>query len=147
MIGAPRKRRPPADVRADINVTPLVDVVLVLLIIFMVVTPMISQGMPVELPRTTNHESKPDEGKDLLVSVDRAGRVFLRSNPVAVGDVPRLVEEERRRAPGRKVYLLGDSQSGFGGVRGVMEAIRKGGAVDEVHLKTDEMRPEAAGGP
>jgi biopolymer transport protein TolR len=147
MIGAPRKRRPPADVRADINVTPLVDVVLVLLIIFMVVTPMISQGMPVELPRTVHHEQKPDDGKDLLVSVDRAGRVYLRSNPVAVGDVSRLVEEERRRTPGRKVYLLGDSQGGFGTVRGVMEAIRKGGAVDEVLLKTDEIRREATGGP
>jgi biopolymer transport protein TolR len=147
MIGGPRKRRPPADVRADINVTPLVDVVLVLLIIFMVVTPMISQGMPVELPRTTHHEQKPDDGKDLLVSVDRTGRVYLRSNPVAVADVPRLVEEERRRAPGRKVYLLGDSQGGFGSVRGVMEAIRKGGTVDEVLLKTDELRREATGGP
>ena len=146
MIGEPRKRRRPAQcvaIRADINVTPLVDVVLVLLIIFMVVTPMISQGMPVELPRTTHHDSKPDDGKDLLVSVSRQGQVYLRSNPVAVGDVPRLVEQERRRAPGRKVYLLGDSQGGFGTVRGVMEAIRKGGSVDEVLLRTDEIRAEA----
>jgi biopolymer transport protein TolR len=144
MIGAPRRRRRPADVRADINVTPLVDVVLVLLIIFMVVTPMISQGMPVELPRTVNHDRKPDDGKDLLVSVNRQGQVYLRSNPVAVSDVSRLVEQERRRAPGRKVYLLGDSQGGFGTVRGVMEAIRKGGSVDEVLLRTDEVRPEGS---
>jgi biopolymer transport protein TolR len=147
MIGAPRKRRRPAQcvaIRADINVTPLVDVVLVLLIIFMVVTPMISQGMPVELPRTVNHDRKPDDGKDLLVSVNRQGQVYLRSNPVAVSDVPRLVEQERRRAPGRKVYLLGDSQGGFGTVRGVMEAIRKGGSVDEVLLRTDEIRPEGS---
>jgi biopolymer transport protein TolR len=143
MIGEKRRRRAPANVRADINVTPLVDVVLVLLIIFMVVTPMISQGMPVELPRTVNHDRKPDDGKDLLVSVSRQGQVYLRSNPVSVGDVARLVEAERRRAPGRKVFLLGDSQGGFGTVRGVMEAIRKGGNVDEVLLRTDEIRVEA----
>jgi biopolymer transport protein ExbD len=98
----------------------------------------------VELPRTVNHDRKPDDGKDLLVSVNRQGQVYLRSNPVAVSDVSRLVEQERRRAPGRKVYLLGDSQGGFGTVRGVMEAIRKGGSVDEVLLRTDEVRPEGS---
>jgi len=142
-MGEKRKRRRPADIRADINVTPLVDVVLVLLIIFMVVTPMIASGVQVDLPRTVNHSKKPDDGKDLLVSVNRQGQVYLRSNPVAVSDVSRLVEQERRRAPGRKVYLLGDSQGGFGTVRGVMEAIRKGGSVDEVLLRTDEIRAEA----
>src|SRR6185369_10528696 len=64
-------------VKADINVTPLVDVVLVLLIIFMVVTPMIASGIAVDLPRTANHSRKPDDGRDIIVSVTRDGRVYV----------------------------------------------------------------------
>jgi biopolymer transport protein ExbD len=141
MIAGPRRRRAP-DVRADINVTPLVDVVLVLLIIFMVVTPMIAQGFPVDLPRTVHHDLRPDDGKQLLVSVDRNGQVYVDARRAAVDDVARLVEQERRRAPGRRVYLLGDSQAGFGPARQVMEAIRKGTSVDEVLLRTDQVPRE-----
>jgi biopolymer transport protein TolR len=136
---ARRKRRAPADVRADINVTPLVDVVLVLLIIFMVVTPLISQGMPVELPQTVHHDKRPDDGKDVMVSVSTTGQVFLRANPVRLNDVPRLVDEERRRAPARKVYVQGDAGSRYGDVQAVMEAVRKGTNLDEVLLRTDEV--------
>jgi biopolymer transport protein TolR len=124
---------------ADINVTPLVDVVLVLLIIFMVVTPLISQGMPVELPRTVHHDKRADDGKDVMVSVSKTGQVFLRSNPVRLNDVPRLVDEERRRAPARKVYVQGDASSRYGDVQAVMEAVRKGTNLDEVLLRTDEV--------
>ena len=62
---------------ADINVTPLVDVVLVLLIIFMVVTPMIARGVPVDLPQTVNHSKKPDDGKDIIVSVTKEQAVYV----------------------------------------------------------------------
>ena len=55
--------------KADINVTPLVDVVLVLLIIFMVVTPLIASGVAVDLPRTAHHSRKPDEGKDIMATL------------------------------------------------------------------------------
>ena len=64
---APAGARP--QVRADINVTPLVDVVLVLLIIFMVVTPLIASGVAVDLPRTRHHTRSPDDGKNLVVSI------------------------------------------------------------------------------
>ena len=64
-------------VRADINVTPLVDVVLVLLIIFMVVTPLIASGVAVDLPRTAHHSRKPDDGKDIIVSVTADKRFYI----------------------------------------------------------------------
>jgi biopolymer transport protein TolR len=139
-----RRRRRRANlrdtVRADINVTPLVDVVLVLLIIFMVVSPMISQNTPVELPRTEHHQRKPQDsaGKDLMVSVTRAGQVYFAGRPVEVREVPALVTGERRRAPARPVFVLGDAASRYGDVRAVMEAIHKGASVDEVQLRTDE---------
>jgi biopolymer transport protein ExbD len=136
-----RRRRTAGAIRADINVTPLVDVVLVLLIIFMVVAPIISQGMPVELPRTTHHDRRPDDGKDLLLSLTREGVIYLRANPVGVRDVPRLLEEERKRTPGRAVYLQGDGQARFRDVRGLLRAIHKGASSDEIQLRTDELRP------
>src|SRR5690242_7197739 len=65
------------EVKADINVTPLVDVVLVLLIIFMVVTPLIASGIAVDLPRTEHHSRKPDDGTDIVISVTAEGRLYL----------------------------------------------------------------------
>ena len=88
---------------ANINVTPLVDVVLVLLIIFMVVTPLIASGVPVELPKTVHHNRKPDDGKDIIISVTADKRIFMSGRPVAdARDITRLVEEERRRHPEKR---------------------------------------------
>jgi biopolymer transport protein TolR len=123
-------------VNADINVTPLVDVVLVLLIIFMVVTPMVAQGMPVELPRTTHHRRKADTGRDIIVSVTREGLVYVSANRVALEDVPRLIAEERQRTQ-KRVYLKGDSQASYAVVRDVMQAVRRA-RVTDVMLATDE---------
>src|ERR1041384_6771797 len=77
------EERPPPDVKADINVTPLVDVVLVLLIIFMVVTPLIASGVAVDLPRTAHHARKPDDGKDIILSITREERAYIGRMPVA----------------------------------------------------------------
>src|SRR5437867_12492532 len=65
------------NVKADINVTPLVDVVLVLLIIFMVVTPMLQKGKAVQLPRTNNPAKKPDDPKQILVVIDKGGGLWI----------------------------------------------------------------------
>jgi biopolymer transport protein TolR len=139
-LGRKRRRGPDPrnNVRADINVTPLVDVVFVLLIIFMVVAPMISENAPVALPRTEHHQRKSDDGKDVMVAVTQDGKVFFGGRAVAVPEVPALVAGERRRAPARPVLVLGDAASRYGDVRAVMEAIHQGAAVDEVQLRTDE---------
>jgi len=87
------KPRAKSKVMADINVTPLVDVVLVLLIIFMVVTPLIASGVPVELPKTVHHNRKPDDGKDIIISVTADKRIFMSGRPIPdAKDITRLVE-------------------------------------------------------
>ena len=134
------KRRTPGDIRADINVTPLVDVVLVLLIIFMVVGPAIIQGTPVELPRTVHHKTSPDEGKEILVVVTRDGQVHLRANPVGVDELTRLLGLEGGRPAERKVALKADKLADYKVVREVMEAINRAD-IEEVRLATDERRP------
>ncbi len=80
------KKHIKGNLNADINVTPLVDVVLVLLIIFMVVTPMITSGVQVDLPRTANHFKKPDDGKDIIVSVTQNKTIFMTGRPVPLKD-------------------------------------------------------------
>ena len=133
------KPREKSKVMANINVTPLVDVVLVLLIIFMVVTPLIASGVPVELPKTVHHNRKPDDGKDIIISVTADKRIFMSGRLVAdARDVTRLVEEERRRHPEKSPFVKGDVRILYGVVRSVMEAVNKAG-MDDVQLGTDEV--------
>ena len=129
-------------VKADINVTPLVDVVLVLLIIFMVVTPIIASGVPVELPKTANHARKPDDGKDIIIAVTASKAVYVSGKPVAAAaEVTRLVEEERRRHPEKTAFVKADHRTTYGAVREVMEAVHKAG-LDDVMLGTDELKEQ-----
>ena len=128
--------------KADINVTPLVDVVLVLLIIFMVVTPIIASGVPVELPKTVHHDRKPDDGKDIIISVTADKQVFMFGRLLAgAKDITRLVEEERRKHPEKTAFVKGDSRATYGAVRQVMEAVNKAG-LDDVLLGTEEIKKE-----
>jgi len=76
------KAHPKGQVRAEINVTPLVDVVLVLLIIFMVITPMIVRGVSVDLPVTSHHDTKKDDNKDLVVSINAGGEIYVNADKV-----------------------------------------------------------------
>ena len=72
----------PGNTKNEINVTPLVDVVLVLLIIFMVVTPMLHRGVHVQLPETKNHEKKQDTGEQLVVTIRGDGAVFIETDKI-----------------------------------------------------------------
>jgi biopolymer transport protein TolR len=123
-------------------VTPLVDVVLVLLIIFMVVTPMITSGVQVDLPRTANHFKKPDDGKDIIISVTQNKTIFMTGRPIPLKEVARMVEEEKRRFPDKTVYLKGDSRATYGIMRDVMEQLNKTG-IEDVMLGTDEIKTVA----
>jgi biopolymer transport protein TolR len=136
---APRRE---TKVKADINVTPLVDVVLVLLIIFMVVTPIIASGVPVELPKTIHHARKPDDGKDIIIAVTANKSVYVAGRPVAAAtEVTRLVEEERRRHPEKAAFVKADNRTTYGAVREVMEAVHKAG-LDDVMLGTEELKEQ-----
>jgi len=127
------------DVKADINVTPLVDVVLVLLIIFMVVTPMIASGVAVDLPRTANHSRKPDDGKDIIVSVDRDGRVYVGTQALPrIEDLGRVIAAEQRKAPNKTVFVKGDLRAHYGAVRRAMQSLHDVN-IQDIVLGTEEL--------
>src|SRR5262245_5179727 len=114
-------------VRSDINVTPLVDVVLVLLIIFMVVTPMLHRGVDLELPKTQHHSTRQDTGEQLVVSV-RADGVFIEADKVDLDKLPSLLEKELKNNPTRPVNVHADRALKFGEVRKVLDQVHASGA-------------------
>jgi biopolymer transport protein TolR len=132
--------RPP--IKAEINVTPLVDVVLVLLIIFMVVTPLIASGIAVDLPRTANHARKPDDGKDIIVSITRQEKVYIGRNPVPrVTDVGSMMTAEKRKFPDKSIFIKGDNMAPYGVVRQVLAQLHDA-KIDDVVLGTEEVMKE-----
>jgi biopolymer transport protein ExbD len=115
---------------SDINVTPLVDVCLVLLIIFMVVTPMLQKGVPVNLPVTEDPEKTPDTDKQLIISVKSDGSVYLGPNVVRKDQVEGALKEIQERTPDREVAVKGDRQVKYGDVLDVLKACREVGFND-----------------
>ena len=114
----------------DINVTPLVDVVLVLLIIFMVVTPMLQKGKPVQLPTTKNPAGLPEDENELLISVAFSGpgnppTVWLETKPVTLPDLETLLQETYQRNPNKRIVLKGDKRLSYGEVKDVMMAVHR----------------------
>ncbi len=112
----------PDEVKGDINVTPLVDVCLVLLIIFMVVTPMLQQGVDVLLPQGPHAEKKPGGEGDLIISVKNDGSVFVGQNWIPDKDLPTYLRSEYEKDPARAVMLKADRRINYGKVRLVMRA-------------------------
>jgi biopolymer transport protein ExbD/biopolymer transport protein TolR len=132
----PRKRARGV-IKADINVTPLVDVVLVLLIIFMVVTPMLSKGINVDLPVTQHHDKRSDDNKDVVIAITHLGQIYLGSKVIPLEQLGDAVTSERRRHPDKGVLLKGDARLDYGHARRVMEAIHHGG-IERIQLGTEE---------
>src|SRR5258705_12125213 len=116
-----------AALTSDINVTPLVDVCLVLLIIFMVVTPMLQKGVPVNLPVTEDPEKTPDTDKQLQISVKADGSVYIGPNVMRKEQVQSSLEEIHTRTPDREVAVKGDRLVKYGDVLDVLKACREAG--------------------
>src|SRR4051812_22919563 len=114
-------------VRSDINVTPLVDVCLVLLIIFMVVTPMLQKGVPINLPITEAPEKTPDTEKQLQISVKQDGSVYLGPTVVRKEQVQSELEQIHTRTPDREIAVKGDKLVKYGDVLDVLKACREVG--------------------
>jgi biopolymer transport protein ExbD len=115
---------------SDINVTPLVDVCLVLLIIFMVVTPMLQKGVPVNLPVTEDPEKTPDTEKQLQISVKADNTVYIGPNVVRKDQVKAILEDIQQRTPDREIAVKGDRQVKYGEVLDVLKACRDVGFND-----------------
>lgn len=112
----------PNEVKGDINVTPLVDVCLVLLIIFMVVTPMLQSGVDVMLPHGAHSEKKPGKEGDLIISIKPDGTVFIGQDWIPDRDLTKYLKAEHDKNPSRAVMLKADKRINFGKVRLVMKA-------------------------
>ena len=112
---------------SEINVTPLVDVCLVLLIIFMVVTPMLQKGVPVNLPVTEQPEKTPDSEKQMLISVKADGSVYLGSTVVRKEQVQGELEQIHQRTPDREIAVKGDKLAKYGAVLDVLKSCREVG--------------------
>ena len=119
-----------AALNSDINVTPLVDVCLVLLIIFMVVTPMLQKGVPVNLPVTEAPEKTPDTEKQLQISVKADGSVYLGPNVVRKDQVEAQLKDIFERTPDREIAVKGDRMVKYGDVLDVLKACREVGFND-----------------
>jgi biopolymer transport protein ExbD/biopolymer transport protein TolR len=121
------------------NVIPMADIMLVLLIIFMVVTPMLTKGLSVELPKVNNPEDMPDADKDdaIIVGISAAGDVYLGSTK---SDITQIAEKVRDLLSGRinkTVYVKSDGRAKYGDVVKVVDEIRSAG-VDNVGLETEK---------
>ncbi len=117
------------DTLSQINVTPFVDVMLVLLVIFMVTAPILQQGLNVELPAVETGPLVSDTEEQLVVSVDRTGRLHLNDAPVDASGLAEKLSAIVRLRPDRAVYLRADKDVVYGKVVEVMAAIRNAGIV------------------
>lgn len=111
---------------SDINVTPFVDVMLVLLIIFMVTAPMMTQGVDVALPEATA-EPLPAEKEQLIISIDNKATVFINDVPVTVDDLNEKLKRIMSNRSDREVYLKADKDIPYGTVVRVMSEIKLAG--------------------
>jgi biopolymer transport protein TolR len=119
---------PSRGMKSDINVTPLVDVVLVLLIIFMVVTPLLQRGKEVELPAARKADEENKQVDPLVLSITRDGSVWLENRAHGRAELLEALSAELKANPTRKVLLKGDAALSVGDVRGTMEVARQAGA-------------------
>ena len=131
------------EVKGDINVTPLVDVCLVLLIIFMVVTPMLQNGVDVALPETSNPEKMPEGQKQLDVAIKADGSVFIGQNWVTEERLKSTLEEVHTSTPDKDVVIKADRRLKYKEVRKMMQLINEAG-FSRVGVATE--REKTAGG-
>ena len=117
----------PAKMQAAINITPLVDVVLVLLIIFMVMAPQMRKGPEVSLPNTVKPSDQGDERGRILVSIDEAGGLWIDDQPVAAEDLGEALRAAVGSEADPKVVIRGDARLNFRQVRQAMLAIEEAG--------------------
>jgi biopolymer transport protein ExbD len=132
-------------VKSDINVTPLVDVMLVLLIIMMVIAPMLQQGVPVQLPTANNSTDKPDTSDQTIVNIDAQGGLYVNSLPATEAEV---VDKVKNALEGKKeqiVYLKGDKDAEYGRIMKMMDALRAS-QIESVALITERPGGNKGGG-
>jgi len=129
-------------VNSNINVTPMVDVMLVLLIIFMVVTPLLHPGPLVEMAQANNPLQMPDADREdaLLVAINKQGKVFFGNEQIDPNELTRRVRDRIAKHPERVAYVRADARSRYGAVVDVVDNVRSAG-VSQLGLLTEQRRP------
>jgi biopolymer transport protein ExbD/biopolymer transport protein TolR len=128
-------------INSNINVTPMVDVMLVLLIIFMVITPMLTPGVPVKLAQTNNPAIMSDADKEdaLVIAVLRDGRIFLGNELVSGHELINKVKDRLAGRNNNTVYVRADARARYEYVVDVVDHVRTAG-VDQLGLLTEQVR-------
>jgi biopolymer transport protein ExbD len=136
------RKRHAGDVNSDINVTPMVDVMLVLLIIFMVITPMLQKGVSVDLARTDNPQQMPDADKEdaLVVAVMRDGTIYFGQDKVSADQLTAKVKDKLANRTNKMVFVKADARTKYGNVVEVVDNVRSAG-VDQLGLLTEQRKP------
>ena len=126
---------------SDINVTPMVDVMLVVLIIFMVITPLLSKSIPLDMAKARNPIALPDADKEdaVIIAISRDGQTFLSPGvkKTSVDDLAPQVRELLSGRPNKTVYIKADARAKYGKVEEVVDNLRLGG-VSELGLLADQ---------
>jgi biopolymer transport protein TolR len=122
--------------KADINVTPLVDVMLVLLIIMMLIAPMLQQGIAVTLPEAGNTGDKPDTQDQTVVSIDSRGVIYVNAIKSAPDDLVPRVQRALEDKKEKLVYLKGDKDAQYSAIMDAMDALRKA-QIENIALITE----------
>ena len=133
-------------VNANINVTPMVDVMLVLLIIFMVITPMLQNKVAIDMAQVNNAVAMPDADKDdaIIVAITRDGGVFLGQDKVAPEQLGQLVGQKLTDKPGKTIYIRADARAQYRAVEDAIDDVRTAG-VAEVGLLVQKRNGGLAG--
>jgi biopolymer transport protein ExbD/biopolymer transport protein TolR len=136
-----------SNVTSNINVTPMVDVMLVLLIIFMVITPMLQNKVQIDMAQVDNAIAMPDADKDdaIVVAITRDGGVFLGQDKVATDDLGRLVQDKLSDKPGKTIFIRADARAQYRAVEDAIDAVRTAG-VEDVGLLTQRRENNGQGG-
>jgi biopolymer transport protein ExbD len=132
------------EVKSDINVTPLVDVMLVLLIIMMIVAPMLQKGVDVKLPQAANVADKPETQEQTVVAVTADKRLYLNSAPVREDDLTQKVQESLETKKEKTVLIKGDEDAPYSAIMAAMDKLRAA-QIENIGLIT-EKKARAAGG-
>ena len=126
-------------IKADINVTPLVDVMLVLLIIMMIVAPLLQQGVPVTLPLAANSSEKPETQEQTVVTIDRNKDVYVNGKPVASGQMESRIKEVLEDKSDKIVIIKADEEAPYSAVMDTMDELRHAG-IEDMGLITETRR-------
>jgi len=127
-------------VSSDINVTPMADVMLVLLIIFMVITPMLQKGVSVDMAKTNNPSEMTEADKEdsILIAVSRDGRYYLNQDKVNIDDLTAKVSDLVSNRLDKMIFVKGDYRAKYGDVVKVVDNLRAAG-VDKIGLLTEKV--------